>query len=84
VEAADLRIGLAYGPVLPIMGDVYGTTVNLAARLTAIARPGTIVVDAELADGLGDGPGFELRRIRRRPARGLGMVQPYALRRSSS
>ncbi|MBT2224559.1 adenylate/guanylate cyclase domain-containing protein [Nonomuraea sp. NEAU-A123] len=84
VEAADLRIGLAYGPVLPIMGDVYGTTVNLAARLTAIARPGTILVDAELAEGLNGRPGFEVRRIRRRPARGLGMVQPYALRRSSS
>jgi adenylate cyclase len=84
VEAADLRIGLAYGPVLPIMGDVYGTTVNLAARLTAIARPGTILVDAELAEGLNGTPGFEVRRIRRRPARGLGMVQPYALRRSSS
>lgn len=83
VEPGDLRIGLAYGPVLPMMGDVFGTTVNLAARLTAIARPGTIVVDAELAEGLDGETGFELRRIRRRPARGLGMVQPYALRRSS-
>src|SRR5690606_15650732 len=38
-EGPEVRIGLAYGPVLPAMGDVFGTTVNLAARLTAIARP---------------------------------------------
>jgi adenylate cyclase len=84
LDADDLRIGLAYGPVLPMLGDVYGTTVNLAARLTAIARPGTIVADPSLAEGLDGDPEFELRRIRRRAARGLGMVQPYVLRRSSS
>ncbi|WP_326635961.1 adenylate/guanylate cyclase domain-containing protein [Streptosporangium sp. NBC_01755] len=80
----DVRIGLAYGPVLPIMGDVFGTTVNLAARLTAIARPGTIVVDSELAEALEGAPGVEVGRIRRRPARGLGVVQPYVLRRAGN
>ncbi|MBB5074823.1 adenylate/guanylate cyclase domain-containing protein [Nonomuraea endophytica] len=84
VEADELRIGLAYGPVLQMMGDVFGTTVNLAARLTAIARPGTIVVDAGLAAELAGQPGLDVLRIRRRPARGLGVVQPYVLRRSSS
>lgn len=79
----DLRIGLAYGPVVPLMGDVFGTTVNLAARLTAIARPGTILVDAALAEALTGHGGYELRKIRHRPARGLGVVQPYVLRRSS-
>ncbi|MFD9940202.1 adenylate cyclase regulatory domain-containing protein [Nonomuraea sp. NPDC059023] len=83
-EADELRIGLAYGPVLQMMGDVFGTTVNLAARLTAIARPGTIVVDAGLAAELAGQPGLDVLRIRRRPARGLGVVQPYVLRRSSS
>ncbi|MFI6506776.1 adenylate/guanylate cyclase domain-containing protein [Streptosporangium sp. NPDC050855] len=78
----DVRIGLAYGPVVPIMGDVFGTTVNLAARLTAIARPGTIVVDDGLAGALEGAPGVEVGRIPRRPARGLGVVQPYVLRRS--
>ncbi|MEW1842347.1 adenylate/guanylate cyclase domain-containing protein [Nonomuraea angiospora] len=80
-SGVELRVGLAYGPVLPTMGDVFGTTVNLAARLTAIARPGTILVDSALAEGL---EGFDLHKIRRRPARGLGVVQPYLLRRSSS
>ncbi|MEU8248266.1 adenylate/guanylate cyclase domain-containing protein [Nonomuraea sp. NPDC048916] len=82
MESDELRIGLAYGPVLPILGDVFGTTVNLAARLTSIARPGTIIVDSGMAEDLGDRPEFEVRRIRRRPARGLGVVQPHVLRRS--
>ncbi|MET7329208.1 adenylate/guanylate cyclase domain-containing protein [Nonomuraea sp. NPDC005650] len=80
-SGVELRVGLAYGPVLPTMGDVFGTTVNLAARLTALARPGSILVDSALAEGL---EGFALQRIRRQPARGLGVVQPYLLRRSSS
>ncbi|MGW3342873.1 adenylate/guanylate cyclase domain-containing protein [Nonomuraea rubra] len=84
VETDELRIGMAYGPVLPVMGDVFGTTVNLAARLTAIARPGTVLIDEALAGGLGDDGPYALHRIRRRPARGLGVVQPYVLRRSSS
>ncbi|NRQ35385.1 adenylate/guanylate cyclase domain-containing protein [Nonomuraea sp. NN258] len=83
VETGELRIGMAYGPVLPMMGDVFGTTVNLAARLTAIARPGTIVVDAELAEGLDGHDAFDAHKMRRRPARGLGVVQPYVLRRST-
>ncbi|SDK24935.1 adenylate cyclase [Nonomuraea maritima] len=84
IEIGELRIGVAYGPVTPMMGDVFGTTVNLAARLTAIARPGTVLVDERLAEGLDGHDGYALHRIRRRPARGLGVVQPYVLRRSSS
>jgi hypothetical protein len=40
----DLRIGAHLGPVLWQRGDVYGDTVNLAARLTAIARARQIVL----------------------------------------
>ncbi|GAA0388120.1 adenylate cyclase [Acrocarpospora corrugata] len=76
-----VRIGLAYGQVLPVMGDVFGTTVNLAARLTAIARPGSVVADSALAEHVTGLPGIEVVKIRRRPARGLGLIQPYVLRR---
>ncbi|MEO3861784.1 adenylate cyclase regulatory domain-containing protein [Acrocarpospora sp. B8E8] len=79
-----VRIGLAYGPVLPVMGDVFGTTVNLAARLTAIARPGSVVADSALAESVTGLAGIEVVKIRRRPARGLGLVQPYVLRRGSA
>ncbi|MFJ2031567.1 adenylate cyclase regulatory domain-containing protein [Streptosporangium sp. NPDC087985] len=78
----EVRIGLAYGPVLPVMGDVFGTTVNLAARLTAIARPGTVIVDDGFAGAVAGAPGIQTGRLRQRPARGLGVVRPYVLRRA--
>lgn len=50
-DALPVHCGVAYGPTVSIGGDVFGTTVNLAARLTEIARPGTLVVtDADAAD----------------------------------
>ncbi|MCO5969282.1 adenylate/guanylate cyclase domain-containing protein [Actinoallomurus soli] len=78
----DVRVGMAYGLVLSLMGDVFGTTVNLASRLTSIARPGTVLADAALADGLRGAGAYDLIRIGRRPARGLGIVQPYVVRRA--
>jgi adenylate cyclase len=77
----DVRVGMAYGPVLPLRGDVFGTTVNLASRLTEMARPGTALVDAGLAAELRDDAAYDLSRITRRRAHGLGVVQPYVLRR---
>lgn len=44
----ELRVGLAVGPVIGRMGDVFGTTVNLASRLTALAHPGTILADPDI------------------------------------
>lgn len=41
----EVRAGVAYGDVVLRLGDVYGPTVNIAARLTSVARPGTVLVD---------------------------------------
>jgi adenylate cyclase len=83
-DLPTVRVGAAYGPVLPVMGDVYGTTVNLAARLTSFARPGAVLVDGGLADGIDGLSGYSVTRIVRRPARGLGIIQPYVLRHSGT
>src|SRR3954452_1297283 len=72
----DVRVGMAYGPVLPLRGDVVGTTVNLASRLTTMARPGTALIDAGLADELRGDDEYDLSRITRRGAHGLGLIQP--------
>jgi adenylate cyclase len=41
----QVRAGIAYGQVVSRLGDVFGPTVNVAARLTSVARPGTVLVD---------------------------------------
>ena len=62
------------------MGDVFGTTVNLASRLTSLARPGAVLVDRATAEDLsGRGRGTARRRSWPRPVRGLGVVEPYVL-----
>ncbi len=48
-----LRVGIAFGTVTTRMGDVFGTTVNLASRLTSIAPKDAVLCDEELAAALG-------------------------------
>jgi adenylate cyclase len=72
----DVRVGIAHGPVLRSLGDVYGTTVNLASRLTALAQPGTVVTDPQTGKALQDQPDIVLVAQRRRLVRGFGQVQP--------
>lgn len=50
-----LRVGLHAGPVVLRGGDVFGGTVNLAARVAAQARGNQVLATAAFADGLPDG-----------------------------
>jgi class 3 adenylate cyclase len=45
-----VRAGLGYGEALAINGDYFGTTVNMAARLVAAARPRQILVSQAVRD----------------------------------
>jgi adenylate cyclase len=76
----DVRVGLASGSVVMRLGDVFGPPVNMASRLTAVARRNRIIVDAETAARLPDDQ-FEARRLPARPVRGFGIVEPVAVRR---
>ena len=76
------RAGIALGPVLVRLGDVFGEPVNLASRLTDEARPGTLLVDRAAAENLGDDPAYALSRLPRRSVRGYHSLQPYVLRRA--
>jgi class 3 adenylate cyclase len=49
----QMRIGLHWGEVLRRDGDVFGVTVNLAARLAGVAGPRQILTTAETARRLG-------------------------------
>ena len=44
--ALSLRVGLHAGPVIEEQGDVFGDSVNIAARLVKLASPGQILTDA--------------------------------------
>lgn len=63
VEAAEeegdefprLRAGVAFGSVHVQAGDYYGRPVNLASRLTAIAKPGSVLLDAAAKEATGEG-----------------------------
>ena len=46
----QLRAGVAYGPAVNRWGDWFGSTVNLASRLTARARPGSVLTTEEVRD----------------------------------
>ena len=56
-EGADfpqLRVGMASGAALSRAGDWYGRPVNLASRVTAIARPGSVLATREVREAAGD------------------------------
>lgn len=76
-----MRVGLATGGVLMLMGDVFGTTVNRASRLTASARPGSVMLDGETAEALtaAEDPRFAVRALTPRPIRGWGLMRPQTV-----
>jgi adenylate cyclase len=63
VDAADaegrdfpqLRIGVASGAALSRAGDWYGRPVNIASRVTTIARPGSVLATRAVRDAAGNG-----------------------------
>ena len=85
-DLPDVRAGVAYGPVLERLGDVFGQPVNLASRLVDEARPRTVLVDDGVVQavqqaGLGDGV-YAVRRLRRRSVRGYRALTPHLVRRA--
>jgi adenylate cyclase len=76
----EARAGLAVGPVLARDGDYYGPVVNLASRLTERARPGTVLVSAEVHEALARDPAFEFRELRPQNLRDIGRVAVWAVR----
>ena len=50
VKDLQVRIGIHLGDVVDKGGDLFGTAVNVAARLEGIAQPGGIVVSAAVRD----------------------------------
>lgn len=82
-----VRAGLAHGAVVRRLGDVFGSTVNAAARLTSAARPGTVLVDAGVHEALtaGDDEDSRLRwrKVRRFSAKGFSHLEAWRVQQRS-
>ena len=73
LDAADgmppVRAGLAYGSATPRGGDWFGSTVNVASRITVAARPAQILATEEVVTRE---PEATWKRRRRRHFKGVG------------
>jgi len=81
VEAAELpslRAGVARGPALQRAGDYYGHAVNLASRVTGVARPGSVLCTQEVHDAAPDEFGWSFARKHKLK----GMSEPVSLYRA--
>jgi adenylate cyclase len=81
-----VRAGVAHGAVVRRLGDVFGSTVNAASRLTSAARPGSVLVDAGVHAALAsdeegeEGSPWRWRRVRRVSAKGFTHLEAWRVR----
>jgi adenylate cyclase len=71
----ETRAGIAAGHLVAREGDYFGPVVNLAARLTELARPGTVLAPSEIGAALEHDPRFAVRRASSRRVRDIGRVE---------
>jgi adenylate cyclase len=78
-----LRVGLAYGSAVSRAGDWFGSPVNLASRVTSVARPGAVLVSGPARDEIGDEPRFRWSSAGTKRFKGIGgEVKVYRARRN--
>jgi adenylate cyclase len=78
----ETRAGIASGALVSRDGDYFGPVVNLASRLTEMARPQTVLASAELAMALEGDARFKVRRIQGRRVRDIGRVDVCRIERA--
>ena len=75
-----VRVGFVWGRVLSRFGDVFGPSVNLAARLTDIADPSAVLTDTATAELLARDARFVVETQPERELAGIGPIAPVLLR----
>lgn len=73
-ELPSIRAGVASGPAAFRAGDFYGHAVNVASRVTGVARPGSVLCTKEVRDAAGEA--FEWSFARRHRLKGVGDAVP--------
>jgi adenylate cyclase len=80
-----LRAGIASGSAVSRAGDWFGSPVNIASRVTAVARPGTVLAAESTRDELGDDAGFSWSFAGARHLKGIkGETRLFRARRGDS
>jgi adenylate cyclase len=83
-DLPSVRAGIALGPAVQRAGDYYGNSVNLASRVTGVARPGSVLCTKEVRDSATD-EGMAWSSAGRHRLKGLSAPQPlYRARRADS
>jgi hypothetical protein len=77
-DLPEARAGLDFGEVRALGGDYFGRPINVAARLTGFARPGTVVVSEELLSSLE--VEVETSHLGRTKLKGVGPVRAFKVR----
>ncbi len=76
-----VRIGIHLGDVIYKSNDVFGDTVNVAARLEKLSPPGCICISREILNGCGEEYLPDITPIGLHRLRGLGrLIEVYALK----
>lgn len=70
-DGVRFRIGFHVGPVVEAAGDVFGTTVNVAARMASLAKADQIITTVGATELLGDSLQAMTRPIAGAHARGV-------------
>jgi adenylate cyclase len=86
LPAAELpsgHAGVAAGPLIVREGDVFGRTVNMAARIADVAPDGCLYVPASVAEGLPAGA-FASRPVASPLLQGIGHVALVEVRRAGA
>lgn len=77
-DLPEARAGMDFGEVRALGGDYFGRPINVAARLTGFARPGTVVVSEELLNALEGG--VDSTTIGRTRLKGVGTVRVHKVK----
>jgi adenylate cyclase len=78
-----LRIGVASGCAVTRAGDWFGSPVNVASRVTAAARPGTVLIAESTKDAIGNAGRFEWSSMGARHFKGVSSeVKLFRVRRA--
>jgi adenylate cyclase len=80
-----LRAGIASGEAVSRIGDWFGSPVNLASRVTGVARPGSVLAAEPVRAALADDDDFRWSFAGARHLKGIkGEVSVFRVRHAAS